>query len=200
MNAGQTARALTNLQQGTYDSRGEKLDYTYYDQASLLSTTLSHRFFTAGLGGGTGKTLDQTNLQIGGSIPQGQNLRVYNLKTMITGPTTTLSDAALQNYFDMLRETTVSFRIPGKDALGIWTLQELVGASVNIIHTPTLAANNIALSAVARYVAILPLNQYIELAALTPFELLFEHHVAPNATLDAMIVKLGLNGRLKRAS
>lgn len=200
MNAGQTARALTRLQQGTYDSRGERLDWTYWSEASLLSTTLTHRLFTAGLGGGTGLRLDQTNLNQGGQMPQGQNLRVYNIISMITGPATALTNAALQNYYDMLRQSTIQFQIPGKDAVGEWTLQQLVGSNVNIIHVPTVAGDNVPFSAVGRYVGIMPLNQYIELAALTPFELLLTHHAAPNATLDGMIVKEGINGRLKRAS
>lgn len=187
--------ALQNLQEGTYGTEGEKLDWTYYDSAALAVATLTNRLFTVPLGT---KTLAQTNLPTAGAIPQGQQLHVKAIKIMYR-TAAAKATADVSSFYIMLEQTTVSIKLQNKETMGQWTLQELLGASTLFALTPTAAGDNIPLIQ-PKYHGIFPLNNKIVLAALTPFEVTVTHHTAVAAALATDILKIGLAGTLYRIS
>lgn len=189
--------ALDKVGVGTYGLEGERLDWTYYDTATLAVATTTHRLFTNPLGSG-GKTLDQTNLTQAGQIPQGQQLQVKAIKVMYR-TSAVKATASVVSFYDMLAQTTVSVKLANKETMGQWTLQELVGAATLFALTPTAAGDNIPLI-LPKYHGIFPLNTKIILAALTPFEVTVQHHVAVNAALANDQLKIGLSGTLIRVS
>lgn len=189
--------ALDKVGVGTYGLEGERLDWTYYDTATLAAATTTHRLFTNPLGSG-GKTLDQTNLTQAGQIPQGQQLQVKAIKVMYR-TSAVKNTASVVSFYDMLAQTTVSVKLANKETMGQWTLQELVGAATLFALTPTAAGDNIPLI-LPKYHGIFPLNTKIILAALTPFEVTVQHHVAVNAALANDQLKIGLSGTLIRVS
>lgn len=199
MNENAQTRALENQQRGTYSALGERIDWTYYDFAKIDGTTpvLVHRLFAQGLA--TGKTLDQTNMTTSGIIPQGQKLKVFNIKCFYTSRSVKAT-ADLQSLYTMIDTTTFEFKIPGKDSLGTWKLNEMLGLPVMFALTPSVAGDNIPLSSIGRYHGIFPLNVPIPLAALTPFEVKITHHATPATALDNDVFTVGLNGILLRAS
>lgn len=194
---GSRKQALERLQAGTYGTEGERIDWTYYDTATLAAATTTHRLFTNPLGAG-GKTLDLTNLTQAGQIPQGQNLQVKAIKLMYK-TAAAKATAAVQNFYDMLSQTTISIKLQNKDSMGQWTLQEISGASTLFALTPTAAGDNIPVIQ-PRYHSIFLLNNKITLAALTPFEVTMIHHTAVNAALAGDLVKIGLAGSLIRVN
>lgn len=189
--------ALDKVGVGTYGLEGERLDWTYYDTATLAVATTTHRLFTNPLGAG-GKTLDQTNLTQAGQIPQGQQLQVKAIKVMYR-TAAVKGTVSVQALYDLLATTTVSLKLANKETMGQWTLQELVGAATLFAVTPTAAGDNIPLI-LPKYHGIFPLNTKIILAALTPFEVTVQHHVAVGATLATDQLKIGLSGTLIRVS
>lgn len=189
--------ALQTLQTGTYGIEGDRLDWSYYDEATMAAGTLVHRLFTNPLGAG-GKTLDQTNLTIAGQIPQGQQMDVRAVKVMYT-TSAARATADVQTYYTLLRSTTVSVKLANKESMGQWTLQELLGLSSAFAMTPTAAGDNIPLIS-PRFHGIFPLNKPITLAALTTFEVTMQHHVAPGAALNGDRLKIALSGILTRVS
>lgn len=192
-------RNLQNLQAGSYGAGGEILDWTYYDSFKVSASTLVQRLFTQSLGqGSTPKTLDITNMTNGGSIPQGQKLDVKAIKLFLT-TNAALATASVQKLYTMLSNTTVELVMPGKDSMGTWTLQELLGTCSLLAFTPTVSGDNIPVIE-PRFHGIFPLNTVWTLAALTPFEIRVTHQAAPDAALADIKVQIGLNGRLTRLS
>lgn len=192
-------RNLTSLQGGSYGAGGEILDWTYYDSFAVSASTLVQRLFTQSLGqGSTPKTLDITNMTNGGSIPQGQRLDVRAIKLFLTSKTA-LATAAVQKLYTFLSSTTVELIMPGKDSMGTWTLQELLGTCSLLAFTPTVSGDNIPVIE-PRFHGIFPLNTVWTLAALTPFEIRVTHQAAPDSSLADLKVQIGLNGRLTRLS
>lgn len=189
--------ALENLQQGTYGSEGEKLDWTYYDSNPLAVATLVNRYFTNPLGSG-GKTLAQTNLTQAGQIPQGQNFTVQAIKIFYR-TAAAKATADVSSFYIMLEQTTLSIKLQNKETMGVWTLQELLGSATLFALTPTAAGDNIPLI-LPKYHGIYPLNNPITLAALTPFEVTVQHHTAVAAALATDVLKIGLAGTLVRVS
>lgn len=176
----------------------ERLDWTYWDSFSMLSTTLIHRMFVDPLGSG-GKTLAQTNMTKGGALPQGQNMRIKAIKFEYMNYGGVWDETDLLNWFKMIVDTTISIKIPGKDSLGQWTLSEIMGISLMAQITPSVAGDNIS-QPQTKFVGIFPLNKAIKWGAIQSYEIEVTHHVAPNANLDSDRVKLGMNGRLIRMS
>lgn len=189
--------ALDKVGVGTYGLEGERLDWTYYDTATLAVATTTHRLFTNPLGSG-GKTLDQTNLTQAGQIPQGQQLQVHAIKVMYRSAAVK-GTVSVQALYDLLATTTVSLKLANKETMGLWTLQELTGAATLFAVTPTVAGDNIYYIQ-PKFHGIFPLNTKIILAALTPFEVTLQHHVAVGATIATDQLKIGLSGTLIRVS
>lgn len=188
---------LQRLGRGTYGSGGEKIDWSYYDSMTLLSTLSVYRFFTIPLGQSS-KTLDVTNMTTAGQLPQGQRFTIHAIKLFLTSAAA-IGTATIQMIYTFLAKSTIEFIIPGKDSLGTWTLQELMGSASNIAVTPTVAGDNVDINR-PRYHGVFPLNTPIVLASLTPFEVRCTFHTATNAAIDSTIFKVSLNGKLERAS
>lgn len=190
-------RALANLQQGTYGAQGEVTNWSYYDTLVFASGTLINRLFTIPLGQ-AGKTLDITNMTSAGMIPQGQRLTATHIKTFIMAPSA-LATAEVELLYTSIANTTCEVILENKSNMGVWTLQELLGAATLLPLTPTAAGDNIPIIQ-PRYHGIFPLSIPLVLAALTTFEVRVTHQVAPNAYLDGIKFKLSLFGVLERTS
>ena len=191
--------ALDKFAKGTYGLGGEALDFTYYDTETLVSTTSTSRLFTAGLGQGSpAKTLDKTNLPTSGVMPQGQNLIVNAIKVWYIGTSSKTATTFLVEWYKTLGNTTVEVLIPGKDNLGQWTLIELLGACTAFDVTGSTSVNTSII--MPTYKGIYPLNKPIILAAQTTFEVKVTHQTAPSSQLDSDMIRIGLNGILRRAS
>lgn len=188
---------LARLMRGTYGAGGEVLDWCYYDSFVLANTTLVHRLFTVPLGQ-AGKTLDRTNMTVAGQIPNGQNFAVRAIQAWYT-TVNALATADVQSLYTFLRSCTVEIILPGKDVMGQWTLQQIMGMATAAAMVPSVAGDNIPLNT-PRYHGILPLNTPLVLAALTPFELRCTCQVASAAALDGDFAYLGLVGTLQRAN
>lgn len=196
MSKGKTSN-LARLARGTYGSGGEILDKTLYDTAVLAAATTVHRLFTIPLGQ-AGKTLDRTNMTTGGMMPQGQNIAVRAIKVFYTS-LNALATADVQTLYTFLRTCTAEIILPGKDSMGEWTLQELMGSALMVASTPTAAGDNIPVIS-PRFHGIMPLNTPLVLAALTPFEVRLTCHTASGAALDGDFIGIGLTGTMQRAS
>ncbi len=191
--------ALMELQSGSYGQQAEIVKYAYWDQAVIAVATLQHRLFQVPVGGGVGKTLDQTNLKQSGQIPQAQRFKVHELRVLYTSAAAK-GTAGVQDFYTLCRSTTVEFKLQNKDAHLQITLQELMGLSSAIAVTPTVAGDNIRI-AQPRFSGIFTFGkQPVTLAAMTPFEVLITHHVAPGATTAGDILKISLGGVLTRAT
>lgn len=189
--------ALLKTQVGSYGTEGDKLDWSYWDEAQIAVATLVHRLFTNPLGAG-GKTLDQTNLTQAGQIPQGQLFDVRAIKIMYT-TAAMKATADLNSYFLLLAQSTISVKLQNKESMGQWTLQELMGISSQFGLTPAVAGDNIS-QPQPKFHGIYPLNIPIILAALTPFEVTLTHHAAPAANLATDRLKISLAGKLTRVT
>lgn len=193
------AKALQQLQDDSaYSKRAmEILDWTYYDTFKLVSTVLTHRLFTVPLGQ-AGKTLADTNLPNASQLPQGQNLKIHALKIFYFGSEARI-ESELQNIYEVLRNSTFRFLVPGKDTLGTWPLSEVMGTPYLVQLTPSVAGDNIPMI-LPTFKGVYPLNFPLKIGAVQTFEVEIQHHVAPDAALDNDQIRVGLNGRLRRMS
>lgn len=190
--------ALERLSVGTYGSEGDILDWTYYDTFKMVSATAStFQYFTTPLGQAN-KTLADTNLTLAGQIPQGQLMDVRAIKIFYT-TSDALVTADVQSFYTMIDQTTVSIKLENKESIGIWTLQELLGAATLVAEIPTTQTENIPIIQ-PKYHGVFPLNKKIVLAALTPFKVTVQQHTACAAALANDRLKIGLSGILTRVS
>jgi len=199
MNATNNAqqRALLNQQSGTFDSRGERLDWTYYDSQDLAVAVTEFTLFQAGLGT-AGKTLADTNMPQNGQIPQGQKFKIHNISVFLSTPR--LASADIVSLNTLLMETSTEFQIVNKRPMGQWTLAQLMGAPLLAPLTPAVAGDNEPFSSVGRFVGVYPINVPITLAALTPFGVKVVHHTAVAAALATTVLRVCLNGVLSAQS
>ena len=191
--------ALQRMQEANSYSKtnAEFLTWSYYDQISLLSTTLTHTFFVTGTG--TGKNLSQTNMPTSGQLPQGQSFVIHEIGLLYSTDTVSGTTDLLE-WYKVLANTTVEFKVTGKDSLFTITLQELCGASTLFAITPTAAGDNIS-QIQPWYRGVWKLKKYpITIGATQTFNIEMVHHVAPSADLDGNLVKLFLRGDLRRLS
>ena len=193
------ANALQKLQdKSSYSNQaGEKIDWSYYDTITLISTTLVHRFFTVSLGQ-NGKTLADTNLVQSGLLPQGQNMKVHALKVAYVA-NSAKGTAELNTYFNLLNDTVIELIVPGKDSLGTWRLAEIMGINQLFPIIPTVAGDNIS-QPQPMFNGIFPLNIPWQIGAIQSFEVRLTHTVAVNAQLEDDKIVFMLNGRLIRMS
>jgi hypothetical protein len=193
---------LERMQSGTQLTSGERIDWTYYDTATLVSTTLSHRMFTVALGGSVGagaaKTLAETNMEVQGLLPQGHKLFVRAIKLTYYASAVLDEDDA-QAVFTVLEKTTLIIKPSGKDSLGTWKLNELMNSPMNAVVVPSVPGDNVE-SLPKRCVGIFPLNKVLILAALASFGVTVTHHYVISALTDGHRITVGLNGRLDRLS
>jgi hypothetical protein len=188
------AAALNALQnRSAYsDKEANVQDWTYWDRAVLLSTTMTHRLFTIPYGQG-GKTKADTNWINANNLPQGQSFECFALKIFYRAMAAR-NTAAVQAIHDVMFNTVATIRVPGKDSLGEWLLAELMGLSIGVALTPTVAGDNIPLT-LSRPSGIFPLNRKIEIGAIQTIEIELQHYTAPAAALDTDKIYIGMNGR-----
>lgn len=191
--------ALQKLQQASAYSKtaAEVLDFSYYDTIDLDTTVLTHRLYVVPLGQ-AGKTLADTNMILAGLLPQGQNMTVRAIKFFFVSKTN-FASVNIQQYYDMVKETTLEFIVPGKENLGQWNLMEIAGMPSMIAFTPTVAGDNEPLMQ-GRWHGVFPLNRPIRIGATQAFEVRIQHHVAPNVALDDCRLMISLYGKLIRMS
>lgn len=193
--AGQ-ASLLNRFQQGSRQKRAaDKFDYSYYDRIVMANGTSEFRMFQSPIGQ-NGKTMADTNMKNGGSIPNGTHFRAHALKVIYTGSSIKVTS---QKLFAMLANTTLEIILDGKADLGTYTLAEIFGSPVNL-SVDTAAAGNGDLKSMTVMKGILPLNYPIDLAALQNFEVKIRHWVAPDATLNGDWLQISFNGRSLRLS
>ena len=190
-------RARSAVESGTYSNVGEKIDWTYWDTTIISNTVTSVRLFTNPLGGSGARTLADTNI-IRQSIPRGQKFIVRAIKIFYYGHAI-FTAAALQAFFELIRRTALDIKIVGKDSIGQWGLDELIGAPILGANTDAVTVNTSALS-IGRFTGIFPLNSPIKLAELTDYEILLQHFTAPAVILNNDVLKVALNGTLYRLS
>jgi len=174
----------------------EVLDYSYYDTMAL-SATNTNRLFVIPLGQ-AGKTKSDTNFTLAGTLPQGQNFKIFVLKLFYLSQVAR-STAELLMWYKMLFETTIEFRIPGKDSMGIWTLAEAFGLPALFNLVPTNGGDNIPMIQPAITGKIL-FNNPLKIGSVQSFEIIVEHTVPVNPALYTDKLKISLNGRLIRLS
>lgn len=195
--------AINSLQTGTYKGSGDIIDYSLYDRVDMLSTTLQHRLFQVGVGqndpAGNVKNLADTNVQGSQGIPVGQKLYVNALKVFYTSTAATVSAAILNAFQEMIEQTTLTFRITGKDNYGLWKMNEIFGVPFQAAIEPA-ALTGITQGSQGRFLGIYPLNLPIVLAQQVQFEVLIDHHVAPSGDLDGDWMTVSLSGILERLS
>lgn len=197
MRRNKAKNAMDQLGTGTYGNQAERIDFTYYDEDILAAAGLDVRMFQVPMGGA--KLRDQTNMTQAGMIPQGQKLEVKAIKVMYTSDTTggiKATAADIQALFTQIARTVVSVKIQGKDTMGEWTLQELLGCSFAVAVNP--AVTFMPPFPEPRFHGIFPLTRKITLAALTPFFVQVTRSVAPTAATIGDRLKIGLNGILTR--
>lgn len=193
----QQQNALDQLGTGTYGNQGEKIDHSYWDEDIMAAAGLDIRMFQVPMGGT--KTRDQTNMTQAGMIPQGQKFEVKAIKVLYTTETTggiKATAADVQAMMTQFARTVVSIKIQGKDTMGEWTLQELMGLSFSVAVNPAVTLN--LPFPEPRFHGIFPLTRKITLAALTPFYVQLNRAVAPTAATIGDRLKIALNGTLTR--
>lgn len=193
---------LKKLQDGTYSKGGAILDWSYYDTFKINDATRSHRLFVNPIGSSDGaggnKTLADTNMTTAGQIPQGQNFTAKAIKIFYASADTKTA-AEIEDFYKMLKDTTLELFISGKDATFQFKLSEVMGSPVLMnVDTATNTANVPLLE--QRAVGVYPLNVPITLAALTTFEVRAVHHVAAASTLNLDEITISLNGGLVRSN
>lgn len=193
--------ALQSLQRGSYSNLGEKLDYSYYDTLTIAAAGTEFSLFQNPIGSGaTPKTLSDTNMTMGGMIPQGQKLRIRAIRAeYLTHAVKATADIII--LYNWLRAVTVRFFITGKDALYSKPLTELMGIPILFNVTPTAAGDNLLISSMGRFLGINVLNVPITLAAMTNFEVRINYPTALGAvSIVGDFLRISLGGILVRAS
>jgi hypothetical protein len=192
--------AMQNLQTGTYSALGEKLDWSYYDSLVLAAAGTEFSLFQSPIGGPAGKTLADTNMTLGGQIPSAQNFTVRAIRAEYLSHAQK-NTADINTFYQWLRTVTVRVFITGKDALFSKPLTEVMGISMLWSTTPTVAGDNILISAMGRFTGICPLNVPIVLAGNTNFEVRVNYPTAlGGASIVADVLRISLAGILVRAS
>jgi len=185
----------------TYSSAGEKLDWTYYDSLVLAAAGTEFSLFQIPIGGGaTPKTLADTNVNLGGMIPNGQNFTIRAIGAEYLSHNVKAS-ADIDLLYNFLRVATVRFFITGKDALYSKPLTEIMGIPLLFHSVPAVAGNNENIFSMGRFVGINPLNVPLILDEQTSYEVRVNIPAALGAiSLVADIVRISLRGILIRRS
>lgn len=190
------------LSSGTYDGSADIIEYSLYDRADMVSTRVQHRMFQSGVGqndpDGNIKTLADTNVQGALGIPKGSKLQIQAIKFFYTH-VTAVTAATLILIQQMIEQSTLTFRVTGKDNLGLWKLNEIIGVPIQAAISDAVTVNTSQASN-GRYLGIYPLNLPLILAEQVQFEVLVDHHVAPNVALNADFLTVSLCGILMRQS
>lgn len=197
---------LEQFQKGTYGGNAELLSYSLYDTAQIKSTQTGYTFYSVPAGAvdpstSTVKKSDKTNVTgNGGVMPQGQHFEAHELRIFIRSAAAFNSETYAK-LLDLIGNTTIRFKIQGKDNVLLLNLQEVLGNAFMSEVVATTAGNNLY-PMNAKFSGSYILNIPITLAALTNYGIEMEHWTAPDATLDALGVEfmISLGGQLLRAN
>lgn len=181
---------LVTLQQGTYGRAVEVLDWSYYDTMTINPALSEQHLFQLST---AGKTLDQTNFNGNGAMPQGQELSVKALKIQYV-QSAGKAAADIDAFYQFLSTTTLQVKIEGKASQYTKTLMEIFGIPIAMhVNAGEFVASY------GRYVGIDPLNKKILLAAQTNFDIIINTWQAIPAALANDRIRVILSGILKRA-
>lgn len=186
---------LRNLQDGSYSSQGEKITWTYYDEANVPAVAGTVQYFQNPISGT--KTIGQTNMVSAGQMPQGQKMNVEEIHVQYRSKDgiTTIADQLAVNKF--LDRAILQFKISNKAPMIQVKLSEILGLSM---MTPTQAgAGSIAMPQVNLFTGKRKLNTPITLASLTPFNVELVLPDVPDASIVDDVITVNLNGTLIRA-
>jgi len=179
----------------------EILTFSYYDRMKIDGATpvLVNRLFQVPLGQ-AGKTLADTNIPNAGQLPQGQSFVVNAIKVFyLTRAVKATAD--LQKIYTLLQDTVLELIVPGKDQLGQWTLEEIMGTASLIALTPTVAGDNIPMIQ-PNYVGVKALKKPWTIGAVQSFEVRLTTVKATSMSddLSGDFIKVALCGTLNRMS
>lgn len=197
----QTAKAQIRLQQGTYSSDGEILDFCYYDSQRLAAAVFEHNYFINGVGeafsdgGAVVKNFSDVNFP-GRGMPAAQNFEVKAIG-LIYRPMEVRVEVEMVNIATLLSNSKFSFFIGNKAPVLELPLLDLCGNAFPVVKAAAVVADDHIRSVVrTRY----PLNISIPLAGNTKFNILIQHSVASDATLAGDKIMICLQGVLQRLS
>ena len=197
-----TSNAQAELASGTYMAVGEKLDWSYYDTQILQVANLSHTYMTQGVGKpfttGAIKTIADSNI-LSENLPEGLKFTIKAIKIFYLSAITKTS-AALLEWFQLMHQGVLTFKIANKDAIWQTTLAEAISLNTAIIHHPAVAGDNDTNGQMNIIRSAYPINVDIVIAARTNWKILLEHTVAPGATVANDRLKISCQGILERLS
>jgi len=190
--------------------QGQKSGQQYDDYDCSLWDTLkfaggvfapSYRMFTSPLGsqsnGITNKVEADTNMKVGGIVPNGRHFVVHGIAVQCNEWTGTNPNmfGAIGTFAE---QAILSVKIDGKSDLGAWTVQELLGLNFSS-SSSTANANGVDLLVNQTPNKAYKLNMPIILPALQPFEFLLQLTRTPNTVATSGLVRIILKGRMKSA-
>jgi hypothetical protein len=187
---------MRNLGTGTRSETSlRELHWSYYDSLVMATGTLQTRLFTQGMAGSS-KQLWQTNMKLNGQIPNGERMTVTEIKCLYSTHAD-IASTVYANIVQMLTHTTIEVKISGSDSILTMSLNEVMGLSM--LTTSTLVATYGAAPIWNPcFTGILKLKRPIVLAESETIEVLLNHQVAANASLDGDWLKISLSGILER--
>jgi hypothetical protein len=160
---------IAKQQRGTYSKYGERLYFSYYDTVPLTAAGVDYSLFQTGIGGGAvPKTIAQTNMTLGGQIPQGQRFVVQALKLFYISASAKVA-VDEQTLNNLLAQGVIRIFITGKDAIYSKSIQEILGETF-LWSDVSPAATVPYRRSFGIYNGIDNLKKHITLAALTNFE------------------------------
>lgn len=189
---------VANLQRGTYGTQGEVKDWSYYDTAKLSVGSNVYNYFTVATGQ-QGKTLADTNLNSAGSIPQGQNFTINDIKMFITADNL-YSEVDVIEFYKWLCTTTLSVEVSGKSPLLQVNLNELMGINSSMLLVPSVPGDNVGGVSLP-----IPRKQYelkipIVLGGTTTFKVVLTSSEGIHDQLTDLKVQISLHGVLASLS
>jgi len=185
--------AEQKLRLGTYGDTGQALWWSYYDSFlfdAAGANPLEQLFFTQPIGT-AGKTLQDTNMRSGGSIPTGQHLRAEALE-IYYAPSGTKTLAQYQDVIDMMATAVLILDISSKSNQIELPLIQMFGATAPLA-TSDASANPISRS---DFQGVWQLPIPVVLAAQTTFSMRINWTAIPNASLDGDKLFLSFVGGL----
>lgn len=171
--------AFGQLQEGAHSSSGEVFSASHYDTYKILTGILTYKYFSVPLNQ-AGKTLADTNNLLAGVFPSSFRLTADMIKMIFRMPAVGgVTQSILDDIYNMFFNTTIQITMPGKDNLGLFTLSEIFGASMNVGYDAATLASGPQAIVSGKF----RLNIPIVIAANTAYSVDLVHHVAPPATL-----------------
>ena len=191
-------RAMQNLQEGSYSDGGDRLHWEYYDRFSLAhGTTVNDLFVTAN--GQNNKTMADTNITLGGQMPNSQRFTVRKFAIQYISNTAITAGATIELINKWIDNTVMAFQINNKFDLIELPLSRMFGMSFS-----TAAAMSAATSTLPTQYGIFN-GLYIlghapvVLAGQTGFKARFTSYTANDASIDGDQVRMSMIGKLDRA-